>query len=160
MYSPYKFKKADLDAVIEHVLPKLREVMAAHSATHVVVTGSSGISMMGVLVLNGFEVIQVRKDSEDTHGDSVEWAGGYSDAYRTVFLDDFVSSGATLRRVVEKLSARTQHSVEAVVCMADAINAPEYQWVSDSQPVANERGAIYLPPHRLRYDARFAKPAI
>lgn len=157
-YSPYKFDKAVLQSVIDKVFPKLREVMDAHKASHVALIGSSGISLMGLLTLNDFKVVQVRKPGEDSHGGELEGDFGYRLAPRCVFLDDFVTTGDTLRHVQKMLSSYNG-SVEAVVGCKNTNYAADsgYVWTQNSVSVSTETGSIRLPYWIHEYDARFAK---
>jgi adenine/guanine phosphoribosyltransferase-like PRPP-binding protein len=68
----------------------------------VVVTGTSGLLMGPLLAhLHQKKLLVVRKPKESTH--SAFELEGWQDARRLVFVDDFVESGWTIRRVHEQL---------------------------------------------------------
>lgn len=109
-YSPYKFSPTVARRVVSQALPDLKQFMREHNATHVMVTGSSGSCLLTLLALHDIPAIYVRKEAEvaDSHGDEVEYQATLPSDLRAVFLDDFVSSGATLDRVIRTMSDRAE----------------------------------------------------
>lgn len=78
-------------------------MLANYDATHIVVTGKSGVSAAyAALMLVDFKLCVVRKPGESSHGMGIE---GEGEVGRYILLDDFVSSGATVRRVREALES-------------------------------------------------------
>ena len=74
-------------------------------ATAVVVHGNSGVScgFAALMVTDTpFNLVLLRKDNDNSHGAPIEGPDGHRlDKY--LILDDFVSSGATLNRIRDKI---------------------------------------------------------
>ena len=74
-------------------------------ATAVVVHGNSGVSCgFAALVVTDtpFNLVLLRKDNDNSHGAPIEGPEGHRlDKY--LILDDFVSSGATMNRIRDKI---------------------------------------------------------
>lgn len=102
-YSPYKFQPEVAKRVMTKVIPDLKQFMEEHGATHVAVTGSSGIALLALLAAHDIKCIQLRKPEEQSHGNTVEYYDTLIEA-AYVFVDDFVSSGKTLNRLVSSLA--------------------------------------------------------
>lgn len=75
-------------------------------ATSVVVHGNSGVSCgFAALVATDtpFNLVLVRKDNDNSHGSPIEGPDGHRlDKY--LILDDFISSGATMNRIRDKIN--------------------------------------------------------
>lgn len=73
----------------------------------VVLHGKSGLSIgFATAMLMDLPIIVVRKDGENSHGSDIESNGNREvrtdRPYRWILLDDFIASGATLKRVADK----------------------------------------------------------
>lgn len=98
-YVPEDFRR--LVKACAEALPKIMDLVGAES---VVVQGKSGQSLaFGMMMLIDFQLVVVRKNNEQSHGFQIEGMGVLGP---WVFLDDFVSSGETLDRVMQTLSDR------------------------------------------------------
>lgn len=102
-YSGAQYCPAQLRKRAKHLAVRIPELMKQTGAQAIVVTGKSGISLaFATLMLIDFPLVVVRKEEENAHGSSVEGLDGV-DVDKYLILDDFVASGATVRRVVDKL---------------------------------------------------------
>lgn len=95
---------------------KLRDVarqcaawFRAHQGMYdaVVLHGKSGLSIgFATAMLMDLPIVVVRKDGENSHGSDIEASSAFEvrkdRPFRWLLLDDFVASGATLRRVASK----------------------------------------------------------
>ena len=81
------------------------KMMAETDATSVVVHGNSGVSCgFAALMLSAldFNIVLLRKDSDNSHGAPIEGPSGHHlGSY--LILDDFVSSGATMNRIRRRI---------------------------------------------------------
>lgn len=75
-------------------------------ATAVVVHGNSGVScgFAALMVTDTpFNLVLLRKDNDNSHGSPIEGPDGHRLA-KYLILDDFVSSGATMNRIRDKIN--------------------------------------------------------
>lgn len=97
-YDPIKLRE-----IVSRLAGAIPFYMEACKADAIVVTGKSGVSVaFAALTAIDFPLIVVRKRGETTHGSPIEGTGGV-DVKRYLILDDFVSSGSTVREVVARL---------------------------------------------------------
>lgn len=153
-YTRYKFNRNTLAHVTSEGFTKLREVMKLHGADAVALTGSSGVCLMGLLIQAGIPVVHVRKPGEDSHGSNVEFSHGQVSGQRVVFLDDFIDSGNTVRRVADMLDDYSSAQLVAMVALR-GIDAQGYQWVQSAFQLRMRRGQIVIPVYERQYDQRF-----
>lgn len=105
-YSHAQFNTLALRDLAYRLSVRIPQLMRELSATSVAVTGKSGISLaFATLMLCDFPLIVVRKPGENSHGNDVEGTPGTLHS-RYILLDDFVGSGATLRRVMHETTKR------------------------------------------------------
>lgn len=90
-----------LNSVTNKALRYLRKV----KANAIVVTGVSGMLIGGAISVKGFlPCVVVRKNTRDCHSSySVEVPYGVDERSKIVFVDDLISSGKTLKRVIASL---------------------------------------------------------
>ena len=91
----------------------IEELRSQTGSTAVVVHGNSGVSCGFAALMasdEDFNLVLLRKDNDNSHGAPLEGPEGHRlDKY--LILDDFVSSGATLNRVRDKIDTlHTQRS--------------------------------------------------
>lgn len=97
-YCPRKLREAA--QLVAKLLPC---IMRETGAQAVAVTGKSGLSLaFATLMLIDFPLIVVRKRGENSHGSNIEGTCGV-DVDKYLILDDFVSSGSTVRTIVQEL---------------------------------------------------------
>ena len=86
----------------------IADIMEKHGIHTVVVHGNSGVSMGFAAMMYAhanfpatewFDLVLVRKDNDNSHGDAIE---GTSELGDFIILDDFVASGNTIRRIMDK----------------------------------------------------------
>lgn len=113
-YSEYQFDRAQLLGRVADLSLAIPELLARTGASHIAVTGKSGISMaFAALARVPFHLIVVRKDGEQTHGNRIEGAPGVP-ITGILILDDFVSSGATLLALYESVRTLCEMQDEPV----------------------------------------------
>lgn len=90
--------------------------LALGSNTAIVVHGNSGVSIgFAALTVESFPLVLVRKDNDNSHGSPIEGPDCKVESY--YILDDIVDSGATVRRIVDKITKLAQSKGEPVpVC--------------------------------------------
>mgnify|MGYP003296079843 CR=1 FL=1 len=92
----------DLQSVIREAVDILRPVASEFDT--LVGTGFSGGIIIPALALRlRKKFVLIRKENDDSHHGSGRLLGELGT--RWIFVDDFVSSGATRRRVIEKVEA-------------------------------------------------------
>lgn len=97
MYEPRRFNS--LVSALVAIMPAM---LKAYGASHIAVQGKSGIAVaFAVAAQVDIGIIVVRKEGENSHGNKVESNGKVIKGY--MFFDDFISTGATKRRVVWEL---------------------------------------------------------
>lgn len=118
-YSDVQFDAALLRNKAHEIASVLPIVMRETGAQAVAVTGKSGLSLaFATLMLINFPLIVVRKRGENSHGNPIEGTTGI-EIRKYVILDDFVSSGATIKTIIgsiEELNAcnRSERTVRCV----------------------------------------------
>lgn len=111
-YSRHQYTAAALRSVAKTVAAAIPELLERFNADAVVVTGKSGHSVaFAALMLVDFPLCVVRKESDQSHGRSVEGPDGLQ-VRRYIILDDFVASGTTVRKCVKTMHANNQYEVE------------------------------------------------
>ena len=74
----------------------------------IAVTGNSGTLFGGALALKlKKRVILVRKPGVDSHGTELEILFETVDSY--IFVDDFIDSGATIKRVISTITSKDEN---------------------------------------------------
>lgn len=90
----------------EYAARAINKLMAETGATSVVVHGNSGVSCgFAALMLSphaDFNIVLLRKDNDNSHGSPIEGPEGHF-LERYLILDDFVSTGATMNRIRDKI---------------------------------------------------------
>ena len=86
-------------------------MMAETGADAIVVSGNSGISIgHAALMLIEFPLVLVRKHKDNSHGRVVEGPLNH-ELRRYLILDDFVSSGATVRNICNTLYSQAKQDI-------------------------------------------------
>lgn len=121
-YGECHFNKVRMLDAIQKLATHLPAFMEKYDFDTVAVTGKSGTAFAFALQLfvSGLQVVAIRK-GESTHGDMVEGAGNTFTRYAV--LDDFVSSGDTVRRIHDEL-CRKANAQEAD--MPELVGIVEY----------------------------------
>lgn len=74
------------------------------NADCVIVHGNSGVSCgFAALMYHNFNLVLLRRDNDNSHGSPLEGPNGHR-IERYLILDDFISSGKTVRRVRRKVT--------------------------------------------------------
>jgi len=98
LYRPKEFRK-----LAQKTARLLVRLMAHTGATAIAVRGKSGVAMgFAASMFAGLPIVTVRKPGESSHGETIE--GPRIDLVRYLILDDFVSSGHTIRRIESELN--------------------------------------------------------
>lgn len=102
-----KYKLAEVRKRAEYAASAINKMMAETGATSVVVHGNSGVSCgFAALMLSqhmDFNIVLLRKDNDNSHGSPIEGPVGHR-LGRYLILDDFVSTGATMNRIRDKIA--------------------------------------------------------
>ena len=100
-----RYKMSEVRLRAEYAARAINKMMAETGATSVVVHGNSGVSCgFAALMMTkeDFNLVLLRKDNDSSHGAPIEGPDGRRlDKY--LILDDFVSSGATMNRIRDKI---------------------------------------------------------
>lgn len=93
-------------ATVKKVVADIRALKKELGFNTIVITGISGAGM-GFIVgyQTGIPVVFVRKPEDNTHGNLIEGPDDHT-MKKYIILDDFVSSGDTVRRVVKTIQKR------------------------------------------------------
>ena len=84
---------------------KFKELQTTLKFDAIAFTGSSGCAVGFYLAFqHKIPAIYVRKQDEKSHGSAVECNGEKIQVRRYLIVDDFVSSGETIRRIVAKIT--------------------------------------------------------
>lgn len=114
-YTDWKYTKGGIAARLKLAKERLKP-WAAKGVKHAAVQGTSGIWLAPGLISAGYKVLLVRKPGEGSHGFQVEpYQDICGNSYPVVIVDDFVSSGQTVRRMVESLTNNSPHHVVGIV---------------------------------------------
>ena len=83
----------------------IKELRSQTGSTSVVVHGNSGVSCGFAALMastEDFNLVLLRKDNDNSHGSPIEGPDGHR-LGKYLILDDFVSSGATMNRIRDKI---------------------------------------------------------
>ena len=100
-----RYRMAAVRKRAEYAARAINKLMAETGATSVVVHGNSGVSCgFAALMLSDvdFNIVLLRKDNDNSHGSPIEGPEGHF-LGRYLILDDFVSTGATMNRIRDKI---------------------------------------------------------
>lgn len=100
-----RYRMAAVRKRAEYAARAINKLMAETGATSVVVHGNSGVSCgFAALMLSDvdFNIVLLRKDNDNSHGSPIEGPEGHF-LERYLILDDFVSTGATMNRIRDKI---------------------------------------------------------
>lgn len=135
---------ADVKARAEQLVKVLPDVMKSTGAEAVIVTGVSGMSIgFAALALLNFPLFVVRKQNDMSHGSVIEGPQNVA-VTKYLVLDDFVSSGRTIRTIAEAVtSARGTYAdaanPEGCVCVGVLMHDPE-AFVDDTSKFVKDVG--------------------
>ena len=102
-----RYESAEVHKRAEWAADAIDKMMDETGATSVVVHGNSGVSCgFAALMLSDvdFNIVLLRKDNDSSHGAPIEGPDGHH-LGRYLILDDFISSGCTVRRIRSKIDA-------------------------------------------------------
>lgn len=123
-YSGQMYNNRELRQFASKIALVLPGIMRQANADAIIVQGKSGIALaFATLMLIDFPIIVVRKRNESTHGSPIEGTEGV-DVQRYLILDDFISSGNTVRRIVEQLR---ENSIYTSNGSAECVGVVEYK---------------------------------
>ena len=101
-----QYKLAEVRERAEYAASAISDMVAETGATSVVVHGNSGVSCgFAALMLSAvdFNIVLLRKDNDNSHGSPIEGPQGHR-LGPYIILDDFVSTGATVNRIRDKIA--------------------------------------------------------
>lgn len=100
-----RYRMASVRKRAAYAASAIIKMMVETGATSVVVHGNSGVSCgFAALMLSDvdFNIVLLRKDNDNSHGSPIEGPEGLF-LERYLILDDFVSTGATMNRIRDKI---------------------------------------------------------
>lgn len=120
-YLPHA-KRGSLTRVINNIKRALDSRQREYAS--IVVTGLSGI-IPGAIVAHHYKkhLVVLRKGGESSHGNLWEGHAGWSKK-PFILLDDFISSGTTIERLLEKTKNVTNRDPEFVLLYGTYTNTP------------------------------------
>ena len=151
-YSAIQFNTTSLRETVQRLSLAVPKMMRDLEADAIVVTGKSGISLAFALkMLIDVPVVVVRKKGENSHGSSIE-GDGFTDVQKYIVLDDFVSSGATVRQIQQDMYDRAAVCNGHVVCVG-VLEYHNYEgnWTADGCDLYAQRdsGCLDVDVYRL-----------
>lgn len=106
-FNTYYFDNAVFN--LSEVIETAQERLAGVEFDTLVGTGFSGGVVIPALALAmGKNFVLIRKETDDSHHGKGRLVGQLGE--RWIFVDDFVSSGSTRKRVIEKVAKATQNA--------------------------------------------------
>ena len=141
-YGDWKYSAVQLEKKLQQLKQYVPMLMQRHDLDGIVVHGSSGVWLGAAIVMAGLTrdcgLFLVRKPGEMSHGDIVE-GDGESECMRLLMLDDFVSSGDSVKRVQALINDNKVRpaSVVAVYCHERCYDFKNYE-----QPLSNREGVF------------------
>lgn len=100
------YSKERVERHADYAAVAIEELRSRTGSTSVVVHGNSGVSCGFAALMSSaedFNLVLLRKDNDNSHGSPLEGPDGHRlDKY--LILDDFISSGATMNRIRDKIN--------------------------------------------------------
>lgn len=129
-YNEQQYNLIQMRHMANLIAKELPAIIALTGADAVAVTGKSGISMaFAARMVADFDLIVVRKRGENSHGSSIEGKDGQRIS-KYLILDDFVSSGNTVRNIVGALDEYAEgqfYGVPRAPSHAQCVGVVEYK---------------------------------
>lgn len=117
-YSAHQYKAKALRRHAEDAATFCNDIIEMLDVDVIAVTGKSGMSVaFAAQMIKPFPLMVIRKETDQSHGSMIEGPGGLV-VKRYVILDDFVDSGATIKRVLTQIS--NAHGGDEAKCVAVA----------------------------------------
>ena len=140
-YSSWKYHPDLISERLNRVLDTIKLVQ--DRGIHfdcLIVHGTSGTWLAPLLIMKGYPVVMVRKEGENSHGESIEGPDAGIDYTRGVFVDDLIASGETIRRVKKLLADEdTKNKLQMVaIILHDRLFYPDQK--EQGIPIFGYRG--------------------
>ncbi len=133
IYHPATFKK-----LVDRVAKKVVKLKKKLKFNAIAFSGSSGAALAyPVSALTKIPLIHVRKKGK-THGDDIE--GGGHEIKRYIILDDFIDTGATVKRIYNQIKNECDYDDE-VKCVAIVL----YDKSNDHEESFNIKAKVTIP---------------
>lgn len=99
----------------------------------IMVRGHSGMSIAhAMLMLTEFPLVHLRKSNDNSHGAPLEGTL-YHEMRRILILDDFISSGATIRRMVQDLRELAKSRGDSGAQLPEIVGVLQYKRYMDGE---------------------------
>lgn len=99
----------------------------------IMVRGHSGMSIAhAMLMLSDFPLVHLRKSNDNSHGSPLEGTL-YHNMRRVLILDDFISSGATIRGMVQDLRELAKSRWEFYEALPEIVGVLQYKRSMDGE---------------------------
>ncbi len=120
-YHKKTYNPRSLKARVNHVVKKLKELHKKVKFDAIAFRGMSGAAIAyPVSMLAGYHLIAVRTELRRDHGKQVEGSSNRN-IRRYIILDDFVATGATVRKIVRAIDAEGCNGCNAPQCVGIAV---------------------------------------
>jgi orotate phosphoribosyltransferase-like protein len=119
-YAAWKYDKEQVELKLKRVregLSKLKQDGVDYD--FIAVCGTSGSWLAAHLVMDGYNVVMVRKQGEENHSHGTVEGVNPAAVYRGVFLDDLIVSGDTLEHVVTEIRKECRNTKIVHVLLYD-----------------------------------------
>lgn len=148
-YGDWKYSKNRLERTLDLLKVAVPQIMVREKCDGIVLHGSSGVWLGSALVLNdvvpsGCGLFLVRKPGEQSHGEIVE-GDGENECSRLLMIDDFVSTGDSVRRVQSLIEEnKVRPATIVAVLQHDRLYDHDYSvWKPGSLRVHSSYAAVY-----------------
>lgn len=144
-YSDTHFNTAKLRNKAKALALVLPGLMERNEVDAVVVTGKSGMSLaFATLMLIDFPLVVVRKRGENSHGNNIEGPRTIN-VRRYIVLDDFISSGATVRTIVQDINDLATALFETAPECVGVLQYMRDNRGTDIRTHSGNCGSVYVP---------------
>lgn len=139
----------------KNLVKQIKTAQKTFPNAHFVVTGRSGIAAAwAALMFHDFPLYMVRKevDKNNSHGSLIEGPQGELEDY--FIIDDFVSSGNTVQRIIQTIKTKCEREDEDIIpkCLGFIGYSPGHDGPSMPSYIANhaihDASAMILLAHR------------
>lgn len=125
------------DSTADTLIALLETEGIAMSRVFLAYRGLSGIALATALSLSilkktnvavGMTCVRKPPDYLNSHGYAIEKSADYGENSYIVFVDDFISSGATLKEIHDKIHKAAYVHINCIVLWKASVDAPDRAW--------------------------------
>lgn len=120
------------------VVANVERLQAKLKFDSIAFSGYSGCAMAyPVGMLTGIPLICVRKDKENSHAATLVEGGKDRDHQKYLIIDDFVSSGTTIKRIMDEISKRDESQRQVMQRKCKCVGVLLYTWTKETAETYN-----------------------